>query len=62
MNKIASLPDTINWDIVMYNLEIQEGLARADEDIEAGRVYSGDSARIRVRELAKEYYGSTVDR
>ena len=46
----------------MYNLEIQEGLARADEDIEAGRVYSGDSARIRVRELAKEYYGSTVDR
>lgn len=62
MDKIASLPDTMNWDNIMYNLKLQESLARADEDINAGRVYEGDTARQRVREIAKERYGSTVDR
>jgi len=62
MNKIASLPDNVDWDSVMYSLKIQENLARADEDIRAGRVHSGDAAKMRVRELAKERYGSKVDR
>ncbi|GHU79661.1 hypothetical protein FACS1894191_2980 [Clostridia bacterium] len=62
MEKIASLPDTVNWDTVMYNLKLQESLIRADEDIAAGRVYSGDAARQRVRELAREKHGSNLDR
>ena len=62
IDKITSLPDTVDWDSVMYNLKMQESLARADEDIKAGRVYSGDAARIRVREIAKEQYESQVDR
>jgi len=47
---------------VTETIELQDRLARADEDIESGRVYCGDEAKNRVRELAKERYGSSVDR
>jgi len=56
LDKIATLPETVNLDAVMYNIKLQESLARADEDIKAGRVYEGDAARLRVRELAVERY------
>ena len=62
MEKVESLPDTVDWDSVMNTLELLESLARADDDIDAGHIYGGDAARLRVHEIAKERYGSTVDR
>ena len=62
MDRIAALPETVNLDAVMYNIKLHESLSRADEDIKARRVYEGDAARLRVRELARERYGCSVDR
>ena len=49
---VSALPDGINYQEIVQALNVWYSDQQADADIRAGRVYTTDTAKHRVREMA----------
>ena len=49
---VSAMPESVSYQEIVQTLNIWYSDQRADSDINAGRVYSTDAAKHRVRELA----------
>ena len=53
INALQDMPETISFAEIKETVEIMETNRRAMEDIQAGRTYTTEEAKKRIRELAK---------
>ena len=53
MEIISAMPESVSFLEILQTLNIWFSEQRADADINAGRYYTTDEAKQRVRELAK---------
>jgi len=49
---VSLMPDTASYEEIMQTLSIWYSDQRASADIEAGRIFTTEAAKQRVRELA----------
>lgn len=50
---IESLPESASWDDVMYELYVREAIEAGLADVAAGRTYSHEEVRARLREVVR---------
>jgi len=53
INALQVMPETISFDEIKEVIEIVEANRRAMADVNAGRVYTTDEAKRRVRAMVK---------
>ncbi|HEY4646040.1 MAG TPA: hypothetical protein VIH25_07155 [Steroidobacteraceae bacterium] len=50
---IDSLPESASWDDVMYELYVREAIDAGLADVAAGRTFTQDEVRARLREVTR---------
>jgi len=50
---IDSLPESASWDDVMYELYVREAIDAGIADVAAGRTFTQDEVRARLREVTR---------
>ena len=50
---IERLPDSATWDDVMYELYVREAIDAGLSDVAAGRTFTQDEVRARLKEVVR---------
>jgi len=50
---IEALPESASWDDVMYELYVREAIEAGRADVAAGRTFSHDEVKARLREVVR---------
>jgi predicted transcriptional regulator len=50
---IDRLPDSATWDDIMYELYVREAIDAGLADVTAGRTFTQDEVRARLREVVR---------
>lgn len=50
---IEALPDSASWDDLMYELYVREAIEAGLADVAAGRTFSHDEVKARLREVVR---------